>query len=103
MADRAAGVRLVALLQTAENRNRVGDGRFADEPRLEPPLEGGVLLDVLAVLVERRRTDRAQLPAREHRLEHVRGVDSALGRAQIGRASCRERVEISVVAVSLKK
>src|SRR5216684_8368233 len=30
--------------------------------------------------------------------EYLRGV-----RAEIGRASCRERVEISVVAVSLKK
>src|SRR5699024_11329604 len=28
---------------------------------------------------------------------------SVLGRRQIGRASCRERVEISVVAVALKK
>src|SRR6266487_3413761 len=28
---------------------------------------------------------------------------SALGRREIGRASCRERVEMSVVAVSLKK
>ena len=41
-----------------------------------------VLLDVLAVLVERRRADRAQLAAREHRLEHVAGVHRALGRAR---------------------
>jgi hypothetical protein len=31
--------------------------------RLEPPLERGVLLDVLPVLVERRRADRVQLAA----------------------------------------
>ena len=58
------------------------DGRLADEHRLEAPLERGVLLDVLAVLVERRRADDAQLAARQHRLEHVRGVDGALGRAR---------------------
>ena len=75
-------VRLVALLQAAQDRDRVGDGRLADEDGLEAPLERRVLLDVLAVLVERRRADAAELAAREHRLEHVRGVDGALGRAR---------------------
>ena len=56
--------------------------RLADEDRLEAPLERRVLLDVLAVLVERRRADRAQLAAREHRLEEVRGVDGALRSAR---------------------
>ena len=41
----------------------------------------GVLLDVLAVLVERGRADGAQLAAREHRLEQVGGVDGTLGAA----------------------
>ena len=49
--------------------------------RLEAALERGVLLDVLAVLVERGRADAAQLAARERRLEHVRGVDRAFGGA----------------------
>ena len=71
-------VGLVALLQPAEDRDRVGSAGLADEHRLEAPLERRVLLDVLAVLVERRRADRAQLAAREHRLEEVRGVDRAL-------------------------
>ena len=48
---------------------------------LEPPLERRVLLDVLPVLVERRRADRVQLAAREHRLQHVRRVHRAFGRA----------------------
>ena len=39
------------------------------------------LLDVLAVLVERRRTDGLQLTAGEHRLEDGGGVDRALGRS----------------------
>ncbi len=71
-------VDLVALLQAAQDRDRVLDARLADEHGLEPALERGVLLDVLAVLVERRRADRAQLTAREHRLEHVAGVHRAL-------------------------
>ena len=56
-------------------------GRLVDLDRLEAPLERRVLLDVLAVLVERRRADAAQLAAGEHRLEQVGGVDRALGRA----------------------
>ena len=71
-------VRLVLLLQAAQDRDRVRHRRLADEDGLEAPLESGVLLDVLAVLVERRRADRAELAAREHRLQHVRGVDRAL-------------------------
>ena len=41
----------------------------------------GVLLDVLAVLVERRGTDHVQLAARQRRLQHVARVDRALGGA----------------------
>jgi len=41
-----------------------------------------VLLDVLPVLVERRRANRVQLAAGQHRLQHVGGVDGALGRAR---------------------
>ena len=52
-----------------------------DEDRLEAPLERGVLLDALAVLVERRRADAAQLAARERGLEQVGRVHRALGRA----------------------
>ena len=81
VADAHAVVRLVALLQAAQDRDRVGDRRLADVDRREAPLERGVLLDVLAVLVERRRADAAQLAAREQRLQQVRGVDRALGRA----------------------
>ena len=80
VADPHLVVRLVALLQPAQDRNRVGHGGLADVDGLEATLERRVLLDVLAVLVERRRTDAAELAAREHRLEHVRSVDGALCR-----------------------
>src|SRR4051794_1091694 len=73
---------LVALLQAAQNRNRVGDRRLAHEDRLEAALERGVLLDLLAVLVERRCADGAQFAAREHRLEKVACTDGALGGAR---------------------
>ena len=72
---------LVALLQPAQDRDRVLDRRLVDVDRREAPLERGVLLDVLAVLVERRRADTAELAAREHRLQQVRGVDRTFGRA----------------------
>ena len=79
--DPDAVVDLVALAQAAQDRDRLLDRRLVDEDRLEAPLERGVLLDVLAVLVERRRADRVQLAAREHRLEQVGRVHRALGRA----------------------
>ena len=53
-----------------------------DEHLLEAPLQGGVLLDVLAVLVEGGGADAVQLAAGEHRLEHVAGVHGALGLAR---------------------
>ena len=80
--DAHAVVHLVALLQPAQDRDRVLDRRLAHEHLLEAALERGVLLDVLAVLVERRRADHAQLTAGEHRLDHVAGVDRTLGPAR---------------------
>ena len=46
-------VDLVALLQAAQDGDRRLDRRLVDHHLLEPALERGVLLDVLAVLVER--------------------------------------------------
>ncbi len=72
---------LVALAQSAQDRDRLLDRWLVDVDRLEAPFERGVLLDVLAVLVERGCADRVQLASREHRLEQVRGVHGALGGA----------------------
>ena len=90
VADLDAVVRLVALLEPAQDRDRVRDRRLADEHGLEAPLERGVLLDVLAVLVERGRADGAQLAASEHRLQQVRRVDGAFRRTR-RRRSCAAR------------
>ena len=70
-------VHLVALLQPAQDGDRFLHGRLIDIHGLEPPLQRRVLLDVLAVLVQRGRADGAQFAARQHGLEHVRGIDRA--------------------------
>src|SRR5205823_4074551 len=64
-------VDLVALLQAAQDGDRVLDRGLADIHRLEAALEGGVLLDVLAVLVEGGGANHAQLAAGQHGLDHV--------------------------------
>ena len=78
VADAHAVMDLVALLEAAQD----GDGRFhrrlGGHHRLEAALQGGVLLDVLAVLVQRGGADGAQLAARQGRLEQVGGVHRPL-------------------------
>ena len=79
--DAHAVVDLVALFQAAEDGNGVLHRRLIDLHGLEAALKRGVLFDILAVLVERRRADAVQLAAGEHRLEQVAGVHAALGLA----------------------
>ena len=79
--DADAVVDLVALLEPAEDGDGVLDRGLADEDLLEAAFERRVLLDVLAVLVERGGADHAQLAPGQHRLEHVAGAGGALGRA----------------------
>ncbi len=76
--DPDAVMHLVAVLQAAQDADGVLHRRLADEHLLEATLERGVLLDVLAVLLERGGTDHPQLAARQHRLDHVAGVHRAL-------------------------
>ena len=80
--DRHLVMILVLLSQPLENLHRLVDRGRIDDDRLEAALERAVLLDVLAVLVERRRTDALQLTARERGLQHVARVDRAFGRAR---------------------
>ncbi len=74
-------VRLIPLLQPAQNRDRVLDVRLAHIHNLEPPLERRVLLDVLPVLVQRGRANRPQAASGQRRLEHVAGIHRTLSRA----------------------
>ena len=75
VADAVVGLVLVA--QALHDLEALVAARRLDDDRLEAALEGAVLLDVLAVLVERGRADALDLAARERRLEHVGGVDRA--------------------------
>ena len=70
---------LVPLLQPTQNRNRVLHRRLVHQHRLEAPLQRRVLLDVLAVFVQRRRANAMQFAAGQHRLEQVARVHRALG------------------------
>ena len=79
--DLAAVVRLVAVAQPAQDLHGVVDRRLLDADLLEAALERCVALEVLAVLVERRRADRLQLAACERGLEDRRCVDRAFRRA----------------------
>ncbi len=71
---------LQPLPQPPQDRHRVLHRRLVDQHRLEPPLQRRVLLDMPAVLVDRRRADHVQLTAGQHRLEHVARVHRPLGR-----------------------
>ena len=71
----------VLLLQSPQD----GDGRLhrrlVHQHLLEATLQRGVLLDVLAILVEGSGPDAMELAARKSRLEHVARVNRTLGLA----------------------
>ena len=70
---------LVLLLEATQDRDGVLDGRLAHHNGLETTGERRVLLDVLAVLVERGRADRVQVATGKRRLQDIAGVHGALG------------------------
>ena len=59
---------LVALLQAAQNRNRVLHRRLRDQNGLEAALQSRVLFDILAVFVQGRGADAVQLAPCQHGL-----------------------------------
>ncbi len=75
-------VRFIALLQSAQNRDRIFNVRLAHVDNLESPLQRRVLLDVFAILIQRSCANGPQLATRQGRLEHVAGIDGALGSAR---------------------
>ncbi len=81
---------LVAALEATQDRDGVLDGRLGHQDLLEAAFQGGVLLDALAVLVERGGADHPQLTAGEHRLQHVAGVH----RGVAARARADDRVQL---------
>ncbi len=75
-------VQLVLLLDAAQDRDRILDGRLGDEYRLEAARQRRVLFDVLAVFIQRGRADAVQFAARQRRLQQVGGIHRALGLAR---------------------
>ena len=80
---------LVLLAKSLEDLDRLVHRGRIDDHRLEAALERAVLFDVLAILVQRGRTDALQLATRERGLEHVARVDRAFRRART-----HERVQL---------
>src|SRR6266550_4226527 len=80
--DGHAVVGLVPVAQALEDLDGVRDRRLGHLDGLEPALERGVLLQVLAVLIQRGGADGLQLAAGQHRLQYRGRVDRALGRAR---------------------
>ncbi len=75
--DAHAVVHFIAFFQSAQNRDRIFDRRFADQHRLKPAFQRRIFLDVFLVFVECRCADRAQLAPRQRRFEHVGRVHRA--------------------------
>ena len=78
--DAHAVVDLVLLLQAAQDGDGVLNRRFGDQHRLETALQRGILLDVLAVLVQRGCADGVQLAASQGGLQHVARIHGAVAR-----------------------
>ena len=55
------------------------NGGLVDDHRLEPPLQGGVLFDILPVLHQGGGADDLELAPGEGRFEDVGGVHGSLG------------------------
>ena len=70
---------LVAFLQATQNTDGVIYAGLAHVHLLEAALQGRVLLDVLAVLIQGSGTDQAQLTTGKHGLEHVACIHGAFG------------------------
>ena len=59
---------LIPGFQTTQDGDGILHRRLLHQNGLEPALKRGILFDILAVFVQRRRADAVQLAAREHRL-----------------------------------
>ena len=73
---------LIFRSETVENGNRFINGWSIYPNGLEPALEGGIFFDVFTVLVHGGGPDTLQFTAGEGRLDDIRGIHGALGRAR---------------------
>ena len=68
---------LVALFQAAQDADGILDRRLIDHYRLEAPLQRGILLDMLAIFIQRGCANAMQFSTRQHRLQHIGCVHGA--------------------------
>ena len=64
-------MRFISCFEASEDSNGRLDGWLGDKNRLEPAGKSGVLLNVLAILIERRRPKQMQLAPRKRWLQDV--------------------------------
>ena len=69
---------LVALLQSAQDRNGILNGRLIDHNLLKTTLQGLILLEIFLEFVECRSADCAQLATRQCRLQDVGSIHRAV-------------------------
>ena len=69
----------VAIAQTLEDFNGVGDSGLFNLDRLETTFECSVLFEMLAVLVECGGTNGLEFTTSKHRLENAGRIDCAFG------------------------
>ena len=74
-------VLLVLLLKATQDRDGVLNSRLGDKHGLETTCKSSVLLDVLAVFIQRSSTNCAKLATGKCRLQDVASVHGTLGRA----------------------
>ena len=72
-------VKLIFLLDPAQDADRIFNCRLRDHHRLKPPRQSRVLLHILAVFIQRSGPHAVQIPARQSRLDQVGGIHSTIG------------------------
>ena len=92
---------LVLLLQAAQDGDGVLHRGLAHQHRLEAALQGGILLDVFAILVQGGSTDGAQLAASQSRLQHVARIQRRIAAGAGTHDSVQLVDEQDDVAISL--
>ena len=69
----------ITLLQATKNGNSILYRWFTNHNRLETTLQGSILFNVLAVLIQSSSTNAAQLTTSHHWLQQIAGIHSTVG------------------------
>ena len=70
---------LIPVFQSPEDGNGILHCGLIHQHRLETPLQSGILLNILAVLIQRGGSDTVQLAPGQHGLQHIARVHGAIG------------------------